>query len=251
MRTRGIVCVPRQRGFSLIEIMVALLIALFLLGGLGSMVGTTRRTSTNQNSLAQLQDQQRLAMSMLNDVIQTAGYFDTSVYWDAPSAFSTTTTAGTMTLAIGQYITGTHTSVSAPDTLAVRYTTTGSDGVMSCNGTTNASVTTYVNYFFVNTATTPNQLQCSLDGKTGDAITLVNNVVNFQVWYGVSTVATNNNVDTYMTADQVTAAGQWNGVASARVTLTIDNPLWGQPGQSQYSTITRLIALQNRTGPAM
>jgi len=65
----------RQRGYTLIEMLVALLIGLFLLGGLFTLEYGTRRTSSNQTALAQLQDNQRFAMSLLNDVIQAAGYF--------------------------------------------------------------------------------------------------------------------------------------------------------------------------------
>lgn len=248
--------VRRQRGYSLIEILVALLIALFLLGGLGTMVAGTRKTGTNQTSLAQLQDEERLAMSMLNDVVQTAGYFDTSTYWTAASAFPTTATVGSTTLAIGQAIGGTHTSESTPDTLIVRYSTNGSDGVISCSGGTASSATIYVNYFFINTSSTPYQLQCSPDGLTTDAVTLVNNVVNMQVWYGVSTVSGTNSVDTYMTATQVTTAGDWANVTSVRLTLTFNNPLYYQPGgtvvqpgQPAYVNFTRVITLRGRTGP--
>ena len=246
----------RLRGYSLIELMIALLIALFLLAGLVNVVGGTRLASTNQTSLAQLQDEERLAMSMINDVVQTAGYFDTSSNWSPITAFpSPITTSGTpasATLAVGQIIGGAHISLTTPDTLAVRYATTGTDGILNCNGSTNTTATIYTNFLFINTAATPNQLECSIDGTAADAVSLVPNVVNMQVWYGVSTaVAANSgvtNTDTYMTADEVTASGNWAGVASVRVTLTFNNPLYGQPGQAQYAYFTRVIALQARTG---
>jgi type IV pilus assembly protein PilW len=250
--------VRRQRGFTLIEIMIALLVALFLLAGLGTMVAGTRRTGTNQMSLAQLQDEQRLAMSMLNDVIQNAGYFDTNTYYTAasafPAAFTTTGGSNPITLAAGQVVGGIHTSISAPDSIAVRYSTNGTDGIINCVGGSGAAAT-YVNYFFIkagtNPTTNPSQLQCSSDGKTSDAVSLVSNVVNMQMWYGVSTAGgTASSVDTYMTADQVTAStGGWPTVTSVRVTLTFDNPLWKQPGQQlQYVYLTRVIALQTRSG---
>ncbi len=64
-----------QDGFTLIELMIALLIGLFLAGGLLVLVQDNRRVFGNQNQLAQLQDSERLALSMMTDVIQMAGYF--------------------------------------------------------------------------------------------------------------------------------------------------------------------------------
>ena len=243
----------QQRGYALIELMIALLLGLFLLGGLVTLVGGTRQSSSNQNSLAQLQDEQRLAMSMLNDVIQTAGYFDATAYFSATEAFitpvSTSGTGSNATLTAGQILGGTHTSLTTPDSIVVRYATSGTDQVLNCNGGSSAVATTYTNFFFVNTTTTPNQLQCSIDGNAADAVTLVPNVVNLQAWYGVSTAIPTTtgvaNADTYVTADQVT---NWAAVVSVRVTVTFINPLANQPGQSAYSYFTRLIPLQARTG---
>src|SRR5580658_5660945 len=99
--------VSRQRGFTLIEILVALLVGLFLVGGLLAIVQRTRMTTSNQTALAQLQDNQRFAMALLSDVIQTAGYFPIPTYKlasvalvAAPPSFPTA----------GQAIDGTHTS---------------------------------------------------------------------------------------------------------------------------------------------
>src|SRR5208282_1564435 len=68
-------CAPAQRGFTLIEILVALTIGLFLLGALLIIVQTNRAVFGNQSQLAQLQDAERMAMTVMADVIQSAGYF--------------------------------------------------------------------------------------------------------------------------------------------------------------------------------
>jgi type IV pilus assembly protein PilW len=244
----------RQRGYSLIEVMVALLVALFLLLALGSLVSGTRRTSTNQTSLAQLQDEERLAMSVLNDVMQTAGYYDSNpnnatFKASALTAFPAVTVSGGPALAAGQIIGGIHTSNAVPDSLVVQYRSNGSDQVINCAGqiATSTPANPYVNYFFVpTTGVNAHQLQCSPDGLSTDAVTLVTGVVNFQIWYGVSTTSSDS-ADTYETADQVT---KWGNVISARVTLTFNNPLYLQPGQPQYVTFTRVISLQAQNGPA-
>jgi type IV pilus assembly protein PilW len=250
--------IRRQRGYTLIEIVIALLIGLFLLAGLFSIFSGTRRTSSQQNGLAQLQDEQRMAMSVLNDVVQNAGYFDTNTYQSALTAWPASVAvpaAGTgVALAAGQGLTGTHTSTSTTDFLVARYATTGSDNVINCSGATSTAATNYVNTFYV-TSTTINGvptyvLDCTPDGTTASAQPLVIGVQNLQVWYGFSTTAGSNNVDTYKTADLMTATN-WANVTSVRVTLTFVNPLYS-PAQAaqqpQYVYFTRVIALQSRTG---
>ena len=103
-------CPARQRGYTMIEILVALFIALFLLAGLFTILQGTRRTSSNQTGLTKLQDEQRMAMSMLTDVIQNAGYFDANKYSTAQDAFpavASVSANGGTALAKGQALSGT------------------------------------------------------------------------------------------------------------------------------------------------
>ena len=51
------------------------MIGLFLMGALLTIVQTNRRVFGDQNQLSQLQDNERMAMTMMADVIQSAGYF--------------------------------------------------------------------------------------------------------------------------------------------------------------------------------
>jgi type IV pilus assembly protein PilW len=237
-----------QRGYTMIEILVALFIALFLLAGLFTILQATRRTSSNQTGLTKLQDEQRMAMSILNDVIQNAGYFDTNTYSSAqaalPAVASVSLTGTAMTA--GQALSGTHTATTAPDKLVVRYSSTGSDGVINCSGGTTTGAIT--NVFFISSGTSI--LQCSPDGTLANAVPLVDDVANLQVWYGVSTQAGTNNVDSYITANNMTSSN-WSNVTSLRVTLTFLNPMYAAPQsaqQPQYVYFTRVVAVQGRTG---
>jgi type IV pilus assembly protein PilW len=248
----------RQRGFTLIEILVALFVGLFLLGGMFTILQTTRRTSTNQSGLALLQDQQRMAMSILNDVIQNAGYFDAGTYQSANTAWpAAVSDAITGTLAPGQPLGGQHTGATVPDTLVARYATNGTtDGIINCVGGVATVATTYLNTFYILAIPSApgiqatNGLYCSPDGTTAHGSLLVTGIENLQAWYGVSTQAGLNNVDTYKTADQMVTA-DWSNVTSVRLTLTFNNPLYVSTQaaqQPQYVYLTRVIALQGRTG---
>jgi type IV pilus assembly protein PilW len=249
----------RQQGYSLLEILVALFIGVFLLAGLFTILQNTRRTSSNQSALAQLQDEQRMAMSMLNDVIQNAGYFDPNTTTSAAAlpALAASGLATGYALAASQGLSG---ADGTTDIILARYATNGTDGLINCNGATSAAATYWNNTFYISSTTsggvTTYALYCSTDGTGAGGTTgipLVTGVTNMQVYYGVSTTAGVNNVDTYMTASQVQASTLgWAAVTSVRVTLTFQNPLYGQAGYSgttnQYVYLTRVIPLQGRTG---
>jgi type IV pilus assembly protein PilW len=239
---------PGQRGFTMVELMVALLIGLFLMGGLIGLLQSNRRAFVSQSALAQLQDSERLALTMMNDVIEQAGYFPDPTTYTASSAFAATTSPP---FAAGQSIYGVYGTTVPNDTISVRYTTASGDGVINCSGGSNTSgtVQTYTSTFSVaqNATTGVWQLLCTMNGTVYQ---LVNNVTNLQVTYGVNSTGSGTNVDTYMNASAVT---NWNNVVSAQITLTFLNGLTGpgQPtiaGQATSVKISRTINIMKQTG---
>jgi type IV pilus assembly protein PilW len=233
-----------QRGFTLVELMVTVAIALFLLYGLVTIVETVRRTSLDQQSLAQLQDQQRFAMTVLTDVIQAGGYFPDPTAWTPASSLP-----AVAPFAQGQPFFGTHNAAAPGDTIGVRYRTALNDGVINCTGGSNTAFNpshVYTNSFSVSAA---GQLQCALDGAA--PVPLVSGVTNLTIYFGVKRnfAITDYNVDTYLTADQMLAA-DWNNVSSVRIILTFTNPLYKGPGTGQPPTITfdRVVEVMARAG---
>ena len=65
----------QQAGLTLIELMVAVLMALFMAAALLFVYVGMRNSFLAQDRLAQLQDNQRVALSMLSSTIEVAGYF--------------------------------------------------------------------------------------------------------------------------------------------------------------------------------
>src|SRR5258708_8466879 len=100
--------IPRlQDGFTMVELMVALVIGLFLMGGLMTLLQNNRKAFSSQSLLGQLQDSERLAMTMMSGVIQQSGYFpDPSL--NSPA----TSLAAVGTFAAGQGLTGSTTAGS-------------------------------------------------------------------------------------------------------------------------------------------
>jgi type IV pilus assembly protein PilW len=235
-----------ERGFTLVELMITVAIALFLIGGLLTILQTVRSAYNNQQALSQLQDQQRFAMTVLTDVIQAGGFFPDPVAWGPTTALPA---AGAY--AAGQAFAGTHAG-AAPDSLGVRYRTAVNDGVILCDGSTNTAVAPtglYTNQFTVvlPVGNTPGQLQCQLNNNA--PLTIVNGVQGLLVYYGVKrNFALNDyNVDTYLTADLMSAA-DWANVSSVRIILTFTNPMANQPGQPATINFERVVEVMWRAG---
>ncbi|HEV7356638.1 MAG TPA: PilW family protein [Steroidobacteraceae bacterium] len=236
---------PGERGFTLLEILIALTIGLFLLGALLIIVQTNKTVFGNQNQLSQLQDGERMALMMMSDVIQSAGYFP-----DPTVNTQTSTLTAVAPFGSGESISGTFSAAPPGDTISVRYMTAGGDGILNCSGQSNplgGPNTLFVNSFQV----VAGQLVCTMNTVPYN---LVNGVTSLNLLYGVKTsVATvANDVDTYMDAQQVTAAALWGSVITVMVRLTFANPLYvaaNPQGQSPTVTIQRVVGVMNRTGP--
>ena len=228
----------RQAGMGLIELLIAMTVGLIIVGGMLSVLYSSRNTSLAQTGFAQLQDDQRLALMMLTNTIQGAGYFPNPL----TSTLNTELPANATFVNAGQSVTGTTGAAAPGDTLIVRYEAGTADGTMDCNGRGNTSG---ANLMLVNTFSVDatGNLLCSVNGAAAQA--LAASVQNFQVFYGVDTTA-DGSVDRYIAANAMTTAN-WKNVVSVRITLTFVNPLAGQAGQpATLAPITQVIALLSR-----
>ena len=243
-----------QRGFTLIELMIALLIALFLIGGLLTLVQAMKATSLSQNGMSQLQDNERMAMTLMTDVIQSAGYFPNPAGPGGATAASSFPVSGSFTSA-GQAVVGTGSFPDAApgNSISVRYLTSGTDNIINCTGNTSGVAASFINTFSVDTN---GNLNCTLvvNGAAPTVVPLINGVNSLNIYYGVETNTSlgNNSVDTYLDATAVTAGSYWNKVISVKITLSFANPLFGQSGQTgaamQFIQFTRVVAVMNKTG---
>jgi type IV pilus assembly protein PilW len=235
----------RQSGMGLIELMVAILISLLMLLGLFSIVYGTRQNYLAQNQLGQLQDSERLAMTLLTNVVQTGGYFPDPTVSTAATRLPAVTVLGIPFANAGQPIYGV-----AGDQIYVRYVAGTADGVMDCNGATNttAAPLSLINTFYVNNS---QQLVCQViaNGVAGTVQPLVNGITTMNVLYGVDTNG-DGSADEYLAAAAMTAPN-WNAVVSVRIQLTFTDPLTGATapgsGPAVNPQLVRTIDFLNRT----
>jgi type IV pilus assembly protein PilW len=246
----------RQRGYTLVELMVAISVALFLMGGALLMVQHTRNAFKAQNQLSQLQESERMAMALITDVVQSAGYYpNPHNFTDAQTlvvspAFVTAGTPNIAALAVPNAI---------GDTITVRYAAGPADNVYNCRGDKNTAASpfeTWENTFAVVPASpaqdgTPQfQLECqlwSLSTNTAVPTPLVAGVQNLTIQYGLNTTGAGaaSCADRYKaTKDMQTA--DWSNICSVKVTLTFANPFNPKGGPKPTINFTRVIAVMNQ-----
>jgi len=264
----------RAHGFTLVELMVAVVISVFLIGGLLTLVQTMKQTTTVQSGLSQLQDGERYAVELLNDSIQAAGDYPNATIGGQAATFPAINipvapTGSTLVFAQGQVIAGADTASPAGSVLGARYMTSGTaavypDGLISCAGNTSPTPVTWINVFYVDGG---GNLQCQLTtidaagNQTITTIPLVNGITAMQVLYGerTNTSSPTMSVDSYLTATQTTALAPvvnsnwqpgWNQVRSVQVTFTFTNPLANLAGQAAVPTInlTRVYDVMTQVG---
>lgn len=245
---------PRQRGFTLVELMITVGIAVFLLFGLLKIVENLRTASINQNAITQLQDEQRFAMTVLTDAIQAGGFYSNPTTDSTASFPSAPNSAPTAAFLAGAAFAGSHApgvaDNLAQDSIATRFITNTGYGPVLCNGTDTSlelNPTNYTVQFTVATNPAGSQLLCSVNG--GAAIPLVTGVTAMAIYYGVNRSApnVNYNVDTYVTWDMMNAQDFFT-VSSVRVVLTFANPLFPQADQPATITMERVIEVMGRAG---
>jgi type IV pilus assembly protein PilW len=238
------------RGFSVVELMVAVAISVFLLAGLFSVLQSTHKASDNERLLAQLQDDQRIAMTLFTNVIESAGYYSNAL---TSGSLLTALPADATFANAGQVVAGG--TNAQGDTITLRYQADAGDAaVLTCQGTTLTGATPHTSSFSVDAK---GNLQCSIDGNA--PVTLISGVKSMQILYGVGSAITLPNsagsVDSYLTAAGVNAVPvRWSNVYTVRVTLTFNNPLvlggttTLQAGQTATITFSRIVSIKSRTG---
>ncbi len=203
---------PLQRGFTLVEIMVAMAISLFLIAGVFKLFIANKQSYRIQNNMSRLQEDGRFAVNQMGSILRMTGY----------KANSTDTT----TFATGA-LTGTDaTTAGAPDTLSVSFQAAADGTTVDCLGkkfpATNPPTMITNQFYIAPDANGVSSLYCSRTTVPAAAPALVKqalvgDVTNMQITYGVD--ADNNGaVNFYVTANKVT---DWSKVVSIHISLLL------------------------------
>ncbi|HEY4066673.1 MAG TPA: PilW family protein [Burkholderiaceae bacterium] len=225
-----------ESGFSLIELMIAVTIGLFISAALGAVFINTKSAFSSQDQLAQLEDNERLAMTLLTSSIQAAGFFPNPNQFTRVQALPAYSVPNsTAQFLAGQGIAGVSGGANGVgEVLATQFAALSTDLQSSCLGdsATSATVPTVIASVFSVSAT--NDLQCtvylkgSLTPTPAGTNALVSGVKSFTVLYGVDAAGTGGNSATqYMAASSMT--GLWKFAKTAQITINFVNPYGTQP----------------------
>jgi len=189
-----------QRGFTLVELMVAMTIGLVLLLVIGTVFVSSRQTFSEQENHARLQETGRFALEVIGRSIKQAGHVEIPF-------------SGFKVEFEGTPISGVNGSSNAPDTITLQFE--GAIDDSDCEATVvKDSVKIIQNHFNIDTKNA--ELQCNgiISDAPGAPTTgnpLLSNIEDLQIVYGIST-------DSLQFVNQyVELPANWDQVITARV----------------------------------
>ncbi len=213
--------IHRHRGFSLIELMIALVIGLFLMLGVIQIFAGSRLSYQVHEGIGRIQENGRFGIEILSRQIRMAGYRSSFRLSDATVfGVGNRIIDGRNNVAGG----GADSVVAGSDKLIIRYQGATDGTTVDCLGNALGGGTTGVMVFMVNAN---RALHCAVNpGNIDTAVgqPLLEGVTDMQLLFGERTV----NVATsppaeqfrYVTANNVTA---WDNVISVRIVLSVDS----------------------------
>lgn len=237
----------RQRGFSLVELMIALVIGLILTAAVGYVFISSRQAFRSNEGMARLQENTRSAVLMVNTVIRMAGYLpDPLNYIDPTTVFVDPQLAvfGGAASGLSAKYGLTPTITTGGDYIEVSYVGSGdssgnADGyTKDCIGGSVSNLQRATNLFFISKSTHDSvpSLYCAVakttfPGNPPAALTfgtpqpLVYGVTKLTITYGVDSDG-DQAVDYYTTASYLGAAnsGKWKTIKSVQLVLTTESP---------------------------
>ncbi len=276
---------PRaESGLTIVEMLVAMLIATILLAGLVTIFASMRNSFSTTRSLNQLVNQQQFASMVLTNAISSAGYYPATnrtirgqfpTTDDAFPVVSTTVGGKSVDFSTaGQFVYGTGgTSMTDNDVVAVRMiNNSASQGPFDCLGSAGGGTGNLYSVFWVDTS--KNQLMCATNTFSSGQPLLGGHLLRgpglptgkyggikyLSAAYGVDTNR-DGSVDRFMSADALNSAADqvcpdvktgtgnssscWPYVRSVRFTLGFMTAL---NNASSPVYVTRTVRLNNTNG---
>ena len=261
----------RVAGFTLLELLVAMSLGLFLLAGLIQVLVTNREVFRVQENSSRMQEDGRFAVTVLNSAVSLAGYREDASLTMGTQFPNYTTQANppAQTFQEGEVVNGTDNDIGGgdnikdgTDAIAIRYRSDGA--IRDCLGSIVGSGLMSVNRFYVDDDDTLNCRSDVYNPSTGAAVSsatqpLIDNVEDMQIRYGMNTGGPFRDVtaECYLDAsvpigtDNDCTALNFDRVVSVRISLLLhsnDDHLTpdNTPQTYSYEGLNNVLAGDNR-----
>ena len=227
--------IKKQKGFSILELLIAVSIGLFLIAGIATSYATSKGSSIKKDQFSALEDNGRIALEVITRVIEHAGYSPgggtISPFITAPSDVTIDTCSDGTQNVIDASIFSATADNSAGDVLGIIHHSddniftdcTGDPLPPSCRLTAIPGVnpipdaSKIYNSFFRNSVT--DNLECA-GSRNGSREIIAEGIENIQFLYGIDTIDDSEvKVDRYVNATNI--GGQWNDVVSIQVAILV------------------------------
>ena len=252
----------KNSGFSLLELLIALGLGVFMLAGIVQVTVGSKQAFEVIHAQAASQEAGRFGMSFVGRSTRSAGYINpgdittmngddfaadlvnllaNDDYWAAQNGF----TEGAIVVGADSAANTLTDADTSLDSFTFRTEGDANNTMLDCAGTAlddTAGNFTRMTYY----VDTNDQLRCAVSSPAGDtSVVLVSGVEDMQVLYGVGDATTSNRVLRYLTASQMTAT-DWPFVVSIRVGMMTrsDNSPLDTTG-SQYTVLDKTIDAAN------
>lgn len=204
-----------QTGLTLLEIIIAMAIGLFLLAGLIQIFISTKQSYNVQDAVARIEENSRFALDTLSKNIRLAGY-RTDPWQDVASAFP----VSTLFPLVRQIISGVDGGTQS-DQINIRFrgsvdTAGVADGrILDCAGASVGDTSIELSF-----SLNGSDLTCTINGALPAEI-IADNIVNMQVVYGEDSSG-NGTVNKYIDASSIS---NWNNIISVKIGLVVSSDL--------------------------
>ncbi|MEH6344911.1 MAG: PilW family protein [Bermanella sp.] len=252
----------KQRGFTLIELMISSLIGLILMGGIMNLFITTNRSATLSDAIAQNQETGRFAMEYLTKFIRRAGYKENSQI-EMPPIFTSFAGSPLITCGAGEEEEACSVNDLDPledediilgDRLGISYEVTN-DTTRSCTGQVLPIIADfyYVDVFWVignENSDSFQDLVCrTYDTQAGAwlgnaAVSIINHVERFEFQVGLASDAQQQNTARYVNLTTAEATASYSLlVRSIRIAILTTSQDNNNPNKVQSTKQARTYSL--------
>lgn len=198
----------QHQGFTMVELMVAMAIGLFLISGVFQLFVANKQSTRILNNLSHIQQNGRFAIDQITSILRIAGF--------------KTDPLDTISFTVAGSITGIDGVGTAPDEVSISFQATPDGLITDCRGiplVASVPATTVTNRFYIaNDANGISNLFCDAPVTTP----LVEDVANMQIVYGVD-IDNSGTANFYVDAALVADWSQVIGVQLSLLLTSTDN----------------------------